>query len=143
MVGVLLLDEGSTATPDKAEGGRWGTSTYPARSISILCRDAEVPRCWSLGIACERAPSERGCESPRTRLSGGADALLDCYNEKGLQMQAFLEAAEGIRTLDLLHGKRHVGEGNTHTIPAQRHLSRERGVAVVQEFATISGDLGT
>jgi hypothetical protein len=26
--------------------------TYRARSISILCTDAEVPRCWSLGIAC-------------------------------------------------------------------------------------------
>src|SRR5215207_1950456 len=49
---VLLLDEGSTATTDKAEGCRWGRSTYPARSISILCRDAEVPRCWSLGIVC-------------------------------------------------------------------------------------------
>jgi hypothetical protein len=34
-----------------------------------------------------------------------ADALGDCPNEKGLQMQAFSEAAEGIRTLDLLHGK--------------------------------------
>jgi hypothetical protein len=52
MVGVLLLDEGSIATPDQAEGCRRGRSTYPARSISILCGDAEVPRCWSLGIAC-------------------------------------------------------------------------------------------
>ena len=38
-------------------------------------------------------------------LSGDADALLDCYNEKDLQMQVFSRAAEGIRTLDLLHGK--------------------------------------
>ena len=38
-------------------------------------------------------------------LSGDADVLLDCYNEKDLQMQAFSRAAEGIRTLDLLHGK--------------------------------------
>ena len=38
-------------------------------------------------------------------LTGDADALLDCAHEKGLQMQAFSEAAEGIRTLDLLHGK--------------------------------------
>jgi hypothetical protein len=38
-------------------------------------------------------------------LSGDADALLDCYKEKVLQMRPFLEAAEGIRTLDLLHGK--------------------------------------
>jgi hypothetical protein len=39
-------------------------------------------------------------------LSGVADALLDCYNENDLQMQAFSRAAEGIRTLDLLHGPR-------------------------------------
>ena len=38
-------------------------------------------------------------------LSGDADALPDCAREKSLQMQAFSEAAEGIRTLDLLHGK--------------------------------------
>jgi hypothetical protein len=38
-------------------------------------------------------------------LSDDAEALTDCPNAKGLQMQAFLEAAEGIRTLDLLHGK--------------------------------------
>jgi len=34
-----------------------------------------------------------------------ADAQADCPGKKGLQMQAFLRAAEGIRTLDLLHGK--------------------------------------
>jgi hypothetical protein len=30
---------------------------------------------------------------------------MDCPHEKDLQMQTFSEAAEGIRTLDLLHGK--------------------------------------
>jgi hypothetical protein len=46
MVGVLLLDEGSTATTDKAEGaGGAGAPTRRAR-LSIVCRDAEVPRCW-------------------------------------------------------------------------------------------------
>ena len=34
-----------------------------------------------------------------------ADVQADCAHEKDLQMQAFCEAAEGIRTLDLLHGK--------------------------------------
>jgi hypothetical protein len=34
-----------------------------------------------------------------------ANAPGDCAHEKDLQMQAFSEAAEGIRTLDLLHGK--------------------------------------
>jgi hypothetical protein len=33
------------------------------------------------------------------------DALAACPNEKGLQMQAFSEAADGIRTHELLHGK--------------------------------------
>ena len=47
--------------------------------------------------------SRRGHDCPV--IVGDADALLDCYNEKDLQMQAFSEAAEGIRTLDLLHGK--------------------------------------
>jgi hypothetical protein len=34
-----------------------------------------------------------------------ANALADWRDEKDLQMQAFSRAAEGIRTLDLLHGK--------------------------------------
>jgi hypothetical protein len=38
-------------------------------------------------------------------LSNDADAPADCPNEKDLQMQAFPEAADGIRTHDLLHGK--------------------------------------
>jgi hypothetical protein len=42
-------------------------------------------------------------------LSGDADALLDCAHENALQMRAFSRAAEGIRTLDLLHGKQKVG----------------------------------
>ena len=38
-----------------------------------------------------------------------ADAQADCAHEKDLQMQAFSEAADGIRTHDLLHGKQSVG----------------------------------
>jgi hypothetical protein len=41
----------------------------------------------------------------RRRHAGRVGALLDCYNEKVLQIRAFSRAAEGIRTLDLLHGK--------------------------------------
>jgi hypothetical protein len=32
------------------------------------------------------------------------NAPANCADEKDLQMQVFSEAAEGIRTLDLLHG---------------------------------------
>jgi hypothetical protein len=34
-----------------------------------------------------------------------ANAPANCAHEKDLQMQAFSEAADGIRTHDLLHGK--------------------------------------
>jgi len=37
-------------------------------------------------------------------------------------MQAFLEAAEGIRTLDLLHGKQRAGLGAARNIAANRPL---------------------
>jgi hypothetical protein len=57
-------------------------------------------------------------------LSGDADALLDCYNEKGLQMQAFSRAAEGIRTLDLLHGKQSVSFPFGADIPCKCIRSR-------------------
>jgi hypothetical protein len=36
------------------------------------------------------------------------DAPADCAHEKDLQTQAFCEAADGIRTHDLLHGKQGV-----------------------------------
>jgi hypothetical protein len=41
-------------------------------------------------------------------VPGDANAPADCAHEKGLQTQAFSRAAEGIRTLDLLHGKQNV-----------------------------------
>jgi hypothetical protein len=41
-------------------------------------------------------------------MPGDANAPADCAHEKDLQMQAFPKAAEGIRTLDLLHGKQSV-----------------------------------
>jgi hypothetical protein len=60
-------------------------------------------------FACKQALS-RGRHQLETgaivrSLSDDADALPDCSNEKDLQMQVFSEAADGIRTHDLLHGK--------------------------------------
>ena len=37
-----------------------------------------------------------------------ANAPANCAHEKDLQMQAFSEAADGIRTHDLLHGKQYL-----------------------------------
>jgi hypothetical protein len=51
-------------------------------------------------------------------------------NEKDLQMQAFLEAAEGIRTLDLLHGKQDVCFPFGADYPLQTHGFSWAGVVV-------------
>jgi hypothetical protein len=50
----------------------------------------------------------------------GADEPADCAHEKDLQTQAFWEAAEGIRTLDLLHGKQSVPRRIRMNMPANR-----------------------
>jgi hypothetical protein len=60
-------------------------------------------------------------------LSDDANAPADCPNEKDLQTQAFPEAAEGIRTLDLLHGKQLLALPERPKIPAnQGVLAHER-----------------
>ena len=50
------------------------------------------------------AADDRRTASPES-VRPDADEQGDCRDEKDLQIQAFCEAAEGIRTLDLLHGK--------------------------------------
>jgi hypothetical protein len=58
-------------------------------------------------------------------------------------MQAFCEAAEGIRTLDLLHGKQNAGLGAARNIPANRQLLPREGVppmsGVYREITGVSG----
>jgi hypothetical protein len=60
-------------------------------------------------VRCKRGPFATGrhvCAAASVRrVSANADAQTDCPNKKDLQMQAFCEAADGIRTHDLLHGK--------------------------------------
>jgi hypothetical protein len=51
-----------------------------------------------------------------------ANAPADCMHEKGLQMQAFPEAADGIRTHDLLHGKQNVQRRFPQNMPANRRF---------------------
>jgi hypothetical protein len=50
-------------------------------------------------------PLAAGLAAATQWLPVDANALADCAHEKDLQMQAFSEAADGIRTHDLLHGK--------------------------------------
>jgi hypothetical protein len=70
------------------------------------CRMLQFGRTRSackLGVFLE-ATDDRRTASPES-VRPDAEEQGDCRNEKDLQMQAFSEAPEGIRTLDLLHGK--------------------------------------
>jgi hypothetical protein len=51
-----------------------------------------------------------------------ATAPADSAHKKDLQMQAFWKAAEGIRTLDLLHGKQSVRRRFHTDMPANRQF---------------------
>ena len=76
------------------------------------------------------SPADRRLSRPRRpwpRVSPDsvrhdAKGPAGCTDEKGLQMQAFRKAADGIRTHDLLHGKQKVGEGSSHKLPANALL---------------------
>ena len=57
-------------------------------------------------------------------------------------MQAFCEAAEGIRTLDLLHGKQTLGERSSHKLPATVWFHADVR-HVVWDFTPIAGRLRT
>jgi hypothetical protein len=90
-----------------------GQSTYPARSTLDRLQGRRRSKVL---VARNRLLNSTFRPRPRVAtdtivqsLSGDADALLDYYNEKALQMHAFLRAADGIRTHDLLHGKKNRG----------------------------------
>ena len=73
------------------------------RTLVRTTRNRPAYRAFSLEPA-----DDRPAASP-VSVRHDADAQAACSHEKGLQMQAFFGAAEGIRTLDLLHGKQLVG----------------------------------
>ena len=61
--------------------------------------------CKEAGFHCFRGAPAAGGAAGAQWVPGDANAPAECTYEKDLQMQVFPEAAEGIRTLDLLHGK--------------------------------------
>jgi hypothetical protein len=144
--GWELLDEGSIATTDKAGGCRWGTSTYPEVDLDPL----QGRRSSKVLIARNRLLKSTFRPRPRVAadtivqsLSGDADALLDCYNEKGLQIQAFSRAADGIRTHDLLHGKQFVGLGARAECPCKSATSAARARAADASDFTLAVWIGS
>ena len=114
---MLLLDEGSAATTDNAEGCRWGRSTYPGAVASRSSAGTQKFRGAgrSESPAKEHLPtadaSRHGPDCPViVRSSRRTTQLLQ---RKSPANAAFLRAAEGIRTLDLLHGKQYYDPGIT------------------------------
>ena len=86
--------------------------TAAAGEHSTFCRPTEALRFGRtrIGLQTERflgTADDRPAASPES-VRPDADAQADCARKKGLQIQAFFEAAEGIRTLDLLHGKQYI-----------------------------------
>jgi len=127
---VLLLDEGSAATTDNAEGCRWGRSTYPGAVASRSSAGTQKFRGAgrSESPAKEHLPtadaSRHGPDCPViVRSSRRTTQLLQ---RKSPANAAFLRAAEGIRTLDLLHGKQYYGPGYHEAPPANARI-RARG----------------
>jgi hypothetical protein len=101
----------SAATTDNAEGAGGADRLPGAVDLDPLqgCRSSEVLVVRNRLLKSTFRPRPRVATDTIVQLwSGDADALLDCYTKKDLQIQAFSRAAEGIRTLDLLHGKKYV-----------------------------------
>jgi hypothetical protein len=67
-------------------------------------------------------------------LSCDPDAPAACDNEKDLQMQAFPEAADGIRTHDLLHGKQNLESQASQESPAKYGFPSYRRSAMLSSF---------
>jgi hypothetical protein len=67
-------------------------------------------------------------------VPGDANAPADCTYEKGLQMLTFSEAAEGIRTLDLLHGKQNVRSRASQESPGKEQFPSYRWSAILPSF---------
>jgi hypothetical protein len=69
-----------------------------------------------------------------------ADAPADCTPKRDLQTRAVWEAAEGIRTLDLLHGKQYIRASSAREMSCKRRTSDglDGGLA----FRELCGDTG-
>jgi hypothetical protein len=76
---------------------------------STACRMTSV-RTTRIGLQTGRfldAADDRRAASPES-VRPDAEEQGDCRNENDLQIHTFPKAAEGIRTLDLLHGKQNL-----------------------------------
>jgi hypothetical protein len=88
---------------EQPANGRSRRNSRPSAGLQKDFGSDERESACKPGVFLE-AVDDRPAASPES-VRPDADEQGDCRNEKGLQIQAFPRAAEGIRTLDLLHGK--------------------------------------
>jgi hypothetical protein len=116
----------------------WATSPEPARSDTSATTCA---RCSS-----SNRPALLSCDAgwplATQWLPLHATAPADCAQQKDLQLRPCSEAAEGIRTLDLLHGKQSVGFPFAPRFSCKRTGSPARG-AIPRLSPPNHGSLGT
>jgi hypothetical protein len=127
----------------EAECAGHPSSALSATAIQVGSPVEELKTCVAQKVsgsshqqtACKGAEAHRfrgaraaGCAAGCPMGARRRNAPADCAHEKGLQTQAFPEAAEGIRTLDLLHGKQGVRRRLATDIPCNAQNSRDVGI---------------
>jgi hypothetical protein len=120
-----------------AAAGERRTSARPQNDLVRTNEKRPANRAFSLKPPAIGQPRVRNQSDRRQRNNATAPT------KKTPQMQAFSEAAEGIRTLDLLRGKQRVGEGFSHKLPANALLHAGVRHAGVWDFTPIAGRLRT
>jgi hypothetical protein len=72
-------------------------------------------------------------------LAVDADALIDCRDEKDLQIGRVFQAADGIRTHDLLHGKQTLRSRSTPRLGRQSRV--QSGMSAAPPLDTATSDV--
>ena len=118
------LSAGSCRCSKTWANGRSRQNTRPSAGLQNDFSSDERESACKSGVFLEAADDRRTASPESVRPD--ADGQRDCNNEKDLQMRSFSRAAEGIRTLDLLHGKQYLWSPFGAHIPCKRWGSRMR-----------------
>jgi hypothetical protein len=100
---------------------------------------ADAPDLYRAFVQARQLPVMR-CTRPSVRSVSDSGPIRGAVGRKCGRFAGTSEAAEGIRTLDLLHGKQSAGLGATRNIPANRPLlPRERVPPMPGIYREITG----
>jgi hypothetical protein len=114
--------------PTAAAGG----TTRPSADLQNDFSSDERETASKPGVFREAADARRTASPESVRPD--ADEQADCRDQKGLQMQAFSRAADGIRTHDLLHGKQNMRPRAAQESPGKERFPSSRASAMLPSF---------